>query len=408
MNPFPLVRVLLLRNRWLTFAFIVLASLAVAVGLAITTQERALRQSTANAAEPFDIIIAAPGSQTEILLNAVFLQSGTLELLAPEVTAQILAHQGVAFAAPMGFGDNWQGYPVIGTTGDLVKRVARGEAINGQIFATHEEAVVGSDVPLKIGDTFAAEHGHAEEGPKGLAIVDDTAHEHGTEFKIVGKLQPTGTPWDKAIIIPIETMWEQHDLPTGHAEGSEQIGAPYDPAFLPGVPLVVVQPKTLADAYGLRSQFRSNQSTSFFPAETLVSLFPYLSDIRALMSVMATATQALVFACVLLALLILFGVHRPLFATLRALGAPRRFILVIVWLTASVIVVLGCLAGLVLGQALSFLISRSISLETGLNLSPLFGWPEILTTLALMALATCLALIPALLLYRVPASNAIR
>ena len=62
MRPFPLVRVLLLRNRWLTFSFILLAAVAVAVGLAITTQERALRKCSARAAEPFDIIVAAPGS----------------------------------------------------------------------------------------------------------------------------------------------------------------------------------------------------------------------------------------------------------------------------------------------------------------------------------------------------------
>ena len=74
MKPFPLVRVLLLRNRWLTLAFILLTAVAVAVGLAITTQERALRKSSAHAAEPFDIIVAAPGSQTDVLLSSVTVQ----------------------------------------------------------------------------------------------------------------------------------------------------------------------------------------------------------------------------------------------------------------------------------------------------------------------------------------------
>ena len=131
MNPFPLVRVLLLRNCWLTLAFILLA--AVAVGLAITTQERALRKSSARAAEPFDIIVATPGSQTDVLLSSVFLRTGTLELLPPQVTARLMAHPGVSFAAPMGFGDNWQGHPVVGTTADLVKRVARGGPLQGHL-----------------------------------------------------------------------------------------------------------------------------------------------------------------------------------------------------------------------------------------------------------------------------------
>lgn len=401
MKPFPLVRVLLLRNRWLTLAFVLLAALAVAVGLAITTQERALRKASARAAEPFDIIVAAPGSQTDVLLNSVFLRTGTLELLPPEVTAKIMAHPAVAFAAPMGFGDNWQGYSVVGTTADLVKRVARGTPLQGRMFAAHEEAVVGASVPLDIGASLAAEHGHGDD-------EHEAGGEHGTAFKVVGKLPPTGTPWDRAVIIPIETMWEQHGLPNGHAEGSEQVGAPFDPSRLPGVPLVVVEPKTLPDAYGLRSLFRTNTSTAFFPAETLVSLFPYLADIRALMSVMATGTQVLVFGCVLMALLILLGTHRPLFATLRALGAPKRFVLMVVWLTATTVVATGCLLGLLLGQFLSFLISRSVAAETSLTLSPLFGWPEVLTTLSLIALAALLALIPALALYRIPASDVLR
>jgi putative ABC transport system permease protein len=401
MRPMILVRVLLLRNRWLTLSFILLTAVAVAIGLAITTQERALRKSAARAAEPFDIIVAAPGSHTDVLLSSVFLRTRTLELLPPHVMSKVMAHPAVAFAAPMGFGDNWEGHPVVGTTADLVRRVARGEALQGRMFVAHGEAIVGAAVPLTIGQTFAAEHGTGHD-------EHDVGGDHGTSFEVVGKLPPTGTPWDKAVIIPIEAMWEQHGLPTGHPKGSEQIGAPFDPAHLPGVPLIVVEPKTLADAYGLRSLFRTNASTAFFPAETLVSLFPYLADIRALMSVMATGTQVLVFGCVLLSLLILLGTHRPLFATLRALGAPRRYVLLVVWLTATIVVATGCLLGLALGQGLSVLVSRSVAAQTSLILSPLFGWPEVVTTLLLIMLAALLALVPALSLYRIPAAEALR
>jgi putative ABC transport system permease protein len=186
------------------------------------------------------------------------------------------------------------------------------------------------------------------------------------------------------------------------------VGAPFDASRLPGVPVLVVEPKTLADAYGLRSLFRTNASTAFFPAETLISLFPYLAEIRALMSAMATGTQVMVFGCVLLALLILLDTQRQLFATLRALGAPRRYVLVVVWLTAALVVVTGCLMGLILGQALSLLISRSIAAQTNLILSPWFGWPEVLNTLFLIALATLLALLPAVALYRISASEVLR
>lgn len=44
----------------------------------------------------------------------------------------------------------------------------------------------------------------------------------------------------------------------------------------------------------------------------------------------------------------------------------------------------------------------------GLTLSPLFGWPDILTPLLLIALAALLALIPAMVLFRISASDVLR
>ncbi len=42
---------------------------------------------------------------------------------------------------------------------------------------------------------------------------------------MVGRLKPTGTPWDRAIITPIEYNWMVHGLGTGHAEGETRIEA---------------------------------------------------------------------------------------------------------------------------------------------------------------------------------------
>ena len=36
---------------------------------------------------------------------------------------------------------------------------------------------------------------------------------------IVGRMRPTGTPWDRAIVVPIEYNWSVHGLGTGHAGG---------------------------------------------------------------------------------------------------------------------------------------------------------------------------------------------
>ena len=91
------------KDWWATLAFIVFIALAAALGVAMTAQEKALRSGSARAADRFDLVVSAPGSQTDVLFKTVFLRPGTVELLAPEVTAALLADERAAFAAPAGF-----------------------------------------------------------------------------------------------------------------------------------------------------------------------------------------------------------------------------------------------------------------------------------------------------------------
>ena len=89
--------------------------LAVALGIAISAQERALRQGSARAADRFDLVVGAPGSQTELLMNVVYLQPSAVELLKPEISPG-LAEPKAELVAPIGYGDSVEGFSVVGTT----------------------------------------------------------------------------------------------------------------------------------------------------------------------------------------------------------------------------------------------------------------------------------------------------
>ena len=209
----------------------------------------------------------------------------------------------------------------------------------GRMFAAHEEAVVGAASPLRIGDKIHAAHGH-----------DAHQGEHGAEITIVGRMKPTSSPWDSAVVVPIEFTWEVHGLPTGHApEHAERVGPPFDRGFVPGVPAIVIKPESLIAAYGLRGKYRSERTTAFFPAETLISLYELLGDMRVLMSALALGTQILVIAAVLVALAVLLQTNRRQYAILRALGASRLYIFAAVWLYVTLIVGAGAVTGLALG-----------------------------------------------------------
>src|SRR5499426_2130576 len=116
MNPLPVVRAELRRAGVSTVAAITLIAIAVALGVAVTAQERALRVGSARAADPFDIVVGARGSPTQLVLSSIYLQPGGLELVPGEIVDRVMAERGVTWAAPLAFGDSYRGAPVVGTT----------------------------------------------------------------------------------------------------------------------------------------------------------------------------------------------------------------------------------------------------------------------------------------------------
>ena len=403
MNPIPFVAAIIRKDWWATVAFILFIALAAALGVAMTAQEKALRSGSARAADRFDLVVSAPGSQTDVLFKTVFLRPGTVELLSPEVTTALLADNRAVFAAPLGFGDSHDGDAIAGTTRDLVTAISGGALADGRMFQSYDEAVVGAHSPLAIGATFHAEHGHGEEEEEGAE------GEHGTKLTVVGRMAETGSPWDRAIVVPIEQMWLVHNLPTGHNPlGAKILGPPFDSGFLPGVPAVIVKPKTLSDAYRLRGVYRSERSTAFFPAEVLLELYGLMGDIRQLMSLMALGTQALVIGAIVAGVIALLRVHRKQFATLRALGAPRGYILASIWLYVAIIVGIGSFAGLALGWVMARAVSQMVAASTGIALSPVIGWSELALVAGLVVVGCLLALVPAIRFYREPIIDGLR
>ena len=119
-NPLPIVRAEFRRTRATTVAAVVLVAVAVALGVAVTSQERTVRSGTARAAEAFDVLIGARGSPTQLVLSTVYLQPAALDLLPGSALGQLDAERGVAWTAPIVFGDSYRGHAVIGTTAALV------------------------------------------------------------------------------------------------------------------------------------------------------------------------------------------------------------------------------------------------------------------------------------------------
>ena len=399
------------------FAVVVLIALSVALSVTVTLQERAVRLGSARAAEKFDLLVGAAGSETQLALSAVFLQPSPLPLMTGGVLAKLSDDPRVDFAAPVGFGDSADGYPVVGTTTTLVSALSPTLA-EGALFTRLGEAVVGADVPKRLGAEIKPMHGAADEG----------GHTH-TEitYTVTGRMAPTGTAWDRAILVPIRAVWQLHGMEEeaghedhdheGHAHEDHDHEAHVDAnagldehfgAATPGVPAVLVKPKTVADAYRLRQEYRGETTLAVFPAEVLTRLYATLGDARSLLLAIAIGTQVIVIAAILLVTIMHVGARQRQIGALRAFGAPRRSVLAIVWGELFVLFLAGFALGLAVGYAAAGAISASLAATTAVRMPVEFAREDIPLALWFLFLAVLVSLVPAVSALRLSPARALR
>jgi putative ABC transport system permease protein len=410
MNPLRMVTADLRSLRHTAWATVLLIAVAVAVGLAVNAQEQGLRRASTVAADDFDLLIAAPGSQTQLVLTAIYLQPEALPLMDVRVLNTLASDPRVSAAAPIAFGDLVRGYPVVGTTQNFISRWGRVTPAEGRSFEREAEAVIGAEVGLAVGDKVVPSHAMAgRRTPFGVEGTDEATHRHeGASYTVVGRLPPFGSPWDRAILVPIESVWETHGLSNGHAAEDGKLGPPFDAEKLAGVPAIVVKPRAVNDAYALRQQYRQGGTMAFFPAEVLVSLYRTIGDVREILVVASILNDVLIFAVAAMLFLALASLRRRRYAVLRALGASRFYILLTVWLGTALPLALGCLGGLALGTLASAAASKLIEARTGLTITATIDGGNIALVAGLILLASLVAIVPALLIFRSPVAESLR
>ena len=401
MNPLPAVLADMRRGRVGIAVVVAVIAVAVALGVVVTAQERALRQGSARAADSFDLVVGARGSPTQLILSAVYLQPTMLELVPGTELLRLEAEGGVAWAAPLVFGDSWKGRPIVGSTASFVSAGGTRVLARGRMFGKESEVVIGASVPLDIGDAISPSHGLRSSG-----LADDT-HE-GALFRVVGRLPRQGNPWDGAIIAPVEALWAMHVRPNGHGREEDRVGPPWDARRIGEVSAIVVKPKSMADAYRLRARYRTAGTMAVFPAEVLLDLYATLGDARDLLALVTLATQALVGAAVLLMVLTSLAQRRREIGVLRALGAPRAYLFAAVWMHVTLLIGAGAVLGMGLGYAGSWALSTAFHARTGIALPLSWSWQEGGLVVALVGAGALLAMIPAWRSCRLPVAAALK
>lgn len=433
-----------------------LTGLSMALGVAvmicvIVIHSVAVRQFSQDAQGYHLIVGSGKGSPMDLVLSTVYhigkplypipygnYREFTDGRFAPYTEVAVPYCLGDSFVA------NDKVFRCIGTTPDLFDKIqygatTSGEPLNyefaeGRNFKTENcfEAVLGSVVAaqsgIKVGDRFNPTHGIGPNGDKHDA------------FEVVGVLGPTGTANDRAVFVNIEGFYllDGHALPP-EEDATDEPSSDEESNF-DGAPRGVLPPEVCRDNEGNEiTPLPENQrevtsvlvlcNSSFGPmvidqgvnkgAGSLAQAVAPTGVVNRLLDNIVQPVQVVLLVLTILivivaAISILVSIYNSMsershdIAVMRALGASRSAVMLIILVESILLSVLGGLAGILLGHGLVGLAAPYVVQSTGVRLHLLeFDRWELVILPSLVVLASLVGLLPAVSAYRTDVSRSL-
>lgn len=284
---------------------------------------------------------------------------------------------------------------------------------------TNDDEVPGR--PLKLGDTISPRHG----APDG--------HEHARRFTIVGILKPTGTPNDRAVFVNMEGFYlmEDHakpleEEPIGGATAGDEEAAdapaakpietidrppplPYEQREITGM---LIRTSSPFMAPGLQTAVNEGKfAQAVFPIAVIYRLFENIvNPIQTAFLVLTSLICAVSGISILVSIYNSMSERRHEIAVMRALGADRLAVMLIILAESTMLALGGGAIGWLVGHTVCAAVSPMVEERTGVaigffNKEPRFAPVAVLlnreTTDNDWKVPTELAIIPGLLLLAV-------
>lgn len=340
----------------------------------------------------FDAVLGARGSKLQLVLNAIFHLEESTGNIAWADYQEIARNPNAALALPIAMGDNFRGYRVVGTTSELFDRAEyspgrkyRAEKPGRAFDPTAREAVVGSfaaqRLRLRPGDSIRPYHG----------LNFSEQHQHEEDYVVVGILEPSNTPADRVIWIPLE--------------GIQKMGG-HDPSHATDVSAVLVKLKPGGANAGflLDLQYNKNATRLTFAwpiGRVMATLFDKIAWFDKILELVAYLVAFVAAASITASIHNSTNERRREIAILRALGAHRRTIFASIILEAASIAALGMAAAFLLHFAMTSAAATLLRSRAGVVIDPFAAGPALFwAPVGLVALGALAGLIPAWKAYR--------
>ncbi len=377
-----------------------------------------------------DMVVGAKGSPLQLILSSVYqMDSPTGNIPLSEVR-QIQRNPLILHSIPLAYGDNYQGYRIVGTEPRYIEHY-QGSFSEGRIWEKDFEAVVGSLVAqrtgLSIGDHFHGSHG----------LVDDGHVHDESAYHVTGILKPTGTVMDRLILTNISSVWSIHD-DHAHHEHDEEEALGHDEEHVHGpecdhghdhahhdhdddhehhddeedreITALLVKFKSPMGMMQLPRHINANTSMqAALPAIEINRLYQLLGVGFTTLQIIGMLIMAIAAISVFISLLNSLKDRKYELALLRSLGASPAKLFGMVILESLLLCVSGHVAGTVLGRAGLVLMAKLSEEQMQLGLAG--GWlpmEELWLLPVTLLIGTVAALIPAVQAYRTDISEVLR
>jgi len=396
-------------NRRFTASLIVLSiALSVALLLGVERVRVESRNSFANTISGTDLVVGARSGAINLLLYSVFRIGDATNNISWKSYRHFAKNPLVAWTIPLSLGDSHKGFRVLGTNEDYFRyyRYAHKRHLKlreGQPFKGVYEAVLGYQVAKKlhyrVGQKIIIAHGA---GMTSFALHADKP------FTVVGILEPTGTPVDRSVHIPLQGIEAIHkDWVKGRHVPGMKISAQQ------ALKMDLTPRLITAFMVGLKSRiatFRVQREINDYRREPLSAILPGVA-LQQLWDLMSIAENALLVVTALVVAVGLVGMltvmlaglneRRREMAILRSVGARPIHVFLLIAGESLLLSLVGVIFGLLLLYTTLAIAQPFIESHYGLFL-PL-GMPSSreATMLALVAVAgLIIGLIPGYRAYR--------
>lgn len=160
-----------------------------------------------------DMVVGAKGSPLSLILSAVYHIGNPTGNIPLSEAEPLLRHRLVKRGIPLAYGDNYQGYRILGTDTSYVAHYAARLA-QGRLWESPFEVTLGATAAARLGlaldETFYGAHG--------VSGAADIHEDH--PYLVVGILAPTGTVIDQLILTSVASVWDIHAKPDAPADSS--------------------------------------------------------------------------------------------------------------------------------------------------------------------------------------------